>query len=382
MIYLDHNSTTPVDPQVLEVMIPFFTTYYGNAASIDHDPGHEAQRAVEHARTQIANLIGSRSEEIVFTSGATESDNIAIFGVAERYADKGKHIITSATEHKAVLDSCAQLEKRGFTVTYLPVDEYGQVRIADIEAAITPQTILVTIMYANNEIGTLAPIKEIGRITRAKGIVFHTDATQAVGHVPINVDDLNIDLMSMSAHKMYGPKGVGALFVRRRTPRVKVAPIIFGGGHEKGMRSGTLNVPGIAGFGKAAELSGKLMTEESKRYQEFTQYMMNTLMGTIDGVRLNGHATARLPNNLNVSIANIESKSLIVQLKELAVSTGSACTSASVEPSHVIMALGFGESRAHSAIRMGWGRFTTMQEVIRAGEILVDAIQRVQKLNI
>jgi cysteine desulfurase len=267
-------------------------------------------------------------------------------------------------------------------VTYLPVDEYGQVRIADVEAAITPQTILVSIMYANNEIGTLAPIKEIGRITRAKGIVFHTDATQAVGHVPINVDELNIDLMSMSAHKMYGPKGVGALFVRRRTPRVKVAPIMFGGGHEKGMRSGTLNVPGIAGFGKAAELSGKLMAEESKRYQEFTQYMMNTLMGAIDGVRLNGHTTARLPNNLNVSIANIESKSLIVQLKELAVSTGSACTSASVEPSHVIMALGFGESRAHSAIRMGWGRFTTMQEVIRAGEILVDAIQRVQKLNI
>jgi cysteine desulfurase len=382
MIYLDHNSTTPVDQRVLEEMLPFFTEQYGNAASIDHDPGHYAQAAVEKARNQIASLIGAKSEEIIFTSGATESDNLAILGVAEKYRDKGNHIITAKTEHKAVLDSCKHLEKNGFEITYLPVDSDGRIDVQDFENACTNKTILASIMYANNEIGTIAPIREIGAITRARGIVFHSDATQAVGHIPINVDTDNIDLMSMSAHKMYGPKGVGALFTRRRSPRVKVAPLIHGGGHEKGLRSGTLNVPGIVGFGKAAEICAHNMRAESERYLAFSTVLLRILRAELGEILLNGHPQLRLPNNLNISLPRVESKSLIVQFKDIAVSTGSACTSASVEPSHVIMALGYGEDRAHSAIRIGWGRKNTPADVEHAAGVIIESVQRIRKLNI
>jgi cysteine desulfurase len=363
-------------------MLPFFTEQYGNAASIDHDPGHYAQAAVEKARNQIASLIGAKSEEIIFTSGATESDNLAILGVAEKYRDKGNHIITAKTEHKAVLDSCKHLEKNGFEITYLPVDSDGRIDVQDFENACTNKTILASIMYANNEIGTIAPIREIGAITRARGIVFHSDATQAVGHIPINVDTDNIDLMSMSAHKMYGPKGVGALFTRRRSPRVKVAPLIHGGGHEKGLRSGTLNVPGIVGFGKAAEICAHNMRAESERYLAFSTVLLRILRAELGEILLNGHPQLRLPNNLNISLPRVESKSLIVQFKDIAVSTGSACTSASVEPSHVIMALGYGEDRAHSAIRIGWGRKNTPADVEHAAGVIIESVQRIRKLNI
>lgn len=382
MIYLDHNSTTPVDKRVLDAMLPYFTEVYGNAASIDHDLGHDANNAVNGARNQIARLIGAKDEEIIFTSGATESDNIALFGVAEKYANSGNHIITSKTEHKAILDSCHKLESKGFEITYLDVDSSGRVSVESVRDAITSKTILVSIMYANNEIGTIAPVRDIGALTRERGIVFHTDATQAVGHVPINVDEYNIDLMSMSAHKMYGPKGVGGLFVRRRVPRVRVAPVIYGGGHEKGIRSGTLNVPGIVGFGQAAEIARSAMHDEKVRYIAFSHLFLDIIQSRIGEVLINGSVTDRLPNNLNISVPGIESKSLVVQLKDVAISTGSACTSASVEPSHVITALGYGAERAHSAIRIGWGRFTTTDEVERAAGIISDAIQRVRALNL
>lgn len=382
MIYLDHNSTTPVDRRVLERMLPYFTEVYANAASTDHDPGHEAKNAVEHARSQIAALIGATPEEIIFTSGATESDNLAILGVAEKYRARGNHIITVQTEHKAVLDTCKHLEQSGYEITYLPVDNVGMVQLADLEQAVTDHTILVSVMYANNEIGTIAPIRQIGAFTRSKGIVFHTDATQAVGHIPIDVDADNIDLLSMSAHKMYGPKGVGALFTRRRTPRVRVAAQMHGGGHEKGLRSGTLNVPGIVGFGAAAELCRDTLSHDAERYREYSTGMLRILRAELGEILLNGHPTNRLPNNLNISIPRVESKSLIVQLKNIAVSTGSACTSASVEPSHVILALGYGEDRAHSAIRIGWGRNNTPADVEDAAGVLVEAVTRVRKLNV
>lgn len=381
MIYLDHNSTTPVDKRVLDVMLPYFTEVYGNAASVDHDPGHDANKAVNVARNQIARLIGAKDEEIIFTSGATESDNIALFGVAEKYINTGNHIITSKTEHKAVLDSCKKLESKGFHITYLDVDSFGKVSVDSVQNAITPKTILVSIMYANNEIGTIAPIREIGLLTRERGIVFHTDATQAVGHIPINVDECNIDLMSMSAHKMYGPKGIGGLFVRRRVPRVRLEPVIYGGGHEKGIRSGTLNVPGIVGFGAAADLASNLMISEATKYREFSQLLLEKLRTELGDIYINGHITDRLPNNLNISIPGIESKSLVVQLKDIAISTGSACTSALIEPSHVILALGYGEQRAHSAIRIGWGRSTSTSDVIDAGSAIVKAVHHIRRLG-
>ena len=353
-IYLDHNATTPVDPRVLEAMLPYFTEVYGNAASIDHEAGLIAMRAVETAREQCARIIGAADpKEIIFTSGATESDNIALFGVAEKDADKGDHIITCVTEHKAILDCCKRLEQMGKRVTYLPVDQYGLIDLDDLRKAITPRTILISIMFANNEIGTIAPVKEIGAIAHEHGVLFHTDAAQAVGHVPVDVEDMHIDLLSFSAHKIYGPKGIGGLYVRRRNPRVKVAPVIYGGGHELGLRSGTLNVPGIVGMGKALEIAGQQMKADAKKYREWTKMMYEQLCEQLGDVALNGHPTQRLPHNLNVSIKGIESKSLVVQLKNIAISTGSACTSATVEPSHVIKALGFGEDRAHSAIRLG-----------------------------
>ena len=383
IIYLDHNATTPVDPRVLEAMLPYFTEVYGNAASIDHEAGHVANQAVERAREQCARAINARPEEIIFTSGATESDNIALFGVAERYADKGDHIITCVTEHKAVLDCCQRLEQQGKRVTYLPVDQYGMVDPDAVRKAITPQTILISVMFANNEIGTIAPVKEIGAIAHEHGVLFHTDAAQAVGHVPVDVEAMQIDLLSFSAHKVYGPKGIGGLYVRRRGPRVKVAPVIYGGGHERGVRSGTLNVPGIVGMGKAMELGAKEMKAEASRYREWTQQIYDQLCAELgaENVALNGHPTERLPHNLNVSLKGIESKSLVVQLKDIAISTGSACTSATVEPSHVILALGFGEERAHSAIRIGVGRGNNAAENGTAAATIISGIRRVQKLG-
>lgn len=386
LIYLDHNSTTPVDAEVLDEMLPYFSQIYGNAASVDHEAGTIAKRAVEKAREICAQVINAKSEkEIVFTSGATESDNIAIFGVAEQYASKGDHIITCATEHKAVLDCCAHLEAMGKRVTYLPVDEYGLIDLNALEKAITPDTILITIMFANNEIGTIQPIKEIGAIARKHGVIFHTDAAQAVGHVPVDVQELNIDVLSFSAHKTYGPKGIGGLYVRRRSfPPVKLSPVIHGGGHETGLRSGTLNVPAIVGMGKALEIADQLMEAETERYESLTRYMLSEfkrLLGD-ENVMLNGHPTQRLPHNLNISIRGIESRSLIVQLKTIAISTGSACTSAEVKPSHVIEALGFGEERAHSAIRIGLGRNNTKYQIEEAINTIVAKVEHLQKFKV
>ncbi len=361
-IYLDHNATTPVDPRVLEVMLPYFTEVFGNAAS-DHTYGLEAKRAVDKAREQIAAIINARPDEIIFTSGATESDNIALFGVAEKYADKGNHIITCVTEHKAILDCCKRLEKVGKHVTYLPVDHYGLVDPDDVRKAITPQTILISIMTANNEVGTIAPVQEIGAIAREHNILFHTDAAQAVGYIPMDVQTMHIDIMSLSAHKIYGPKGVGALYRRRSNPRVLLEPRIYGGGHERGIRSGTSNVPGIVGFGEAVHIAWQEMDPAAQKYRAWTQQMYQQLQEKIAGVQLNGHPTQRLPHNLNMSIQGIDTKALAMNLKDIAISTGSACTSASVEPSHVILALGFGEERAHSAIRVGVGRFNDNLEI-------------------
>lgn len=386
IIYLDHNSTTPVDPEVLQAMLPYFSEVYGNAASIDHETGHVAKQAVEEARVSCQRIINAKSEkEIVFTSGATESDNIAIFGVAEQYADKGNHIITCVTEHKAVLDCCARLESLGKRVTYLPVDEYGSINLDHLENAITDETILITIMFANNEIGTIQSIKEIGNIARKNGVIFHTDAAQAVGHVPVDVQDMNIDLLSFSAHKTYGPKGIGGLYVRRRTsPPVRVSPIIYGGGHENGMRSGTLNVPGIVGMGKAFDVAMKRMLNDAAYYRELTNYLYEQLKSHIgeDKVKLNGHPTHRLSHNLNVSIEGIESRSMIVQLNTIALSTGSACTSAEVKPSHVIEALGFGEERAHTAIRFGLGRANTKEQIDEALDIIIAKVQRLYRMKL
>lgn len=380
-IYLDHNATTPVDPRVLEEMLPYFTQIFGNAASIDHEAGHEARHAVEAAREHCASILGANDpKEIVFTSGATESDNIALFGVAEKYADKGDHIITCVTEHKAILDCCKRLEKMGKRVTYLPVDQYGIVDLDALRHAITPRTILISIMFANNEIGTIAPVSEIGAIAHEHGVLFHTDAAQAVGHVPVDVEAMSIDLLSFSAHKIYGPKGIGGLYVRRRNPRVKVAPVIYGGGHELGIRSGTLNVPGIVGMGKALELAKAEMKREGEKYRQWTQMMFQQLREQLGDVELNGHPSQRLPHNLNVSIKGIESRSLILHLKNIALSTGSACTSASVEPSHVILALGFGEHRAHSAIRMGLGRDNDEIQVTQATTSIAESIGKLRKL--
>lgn len=364
-IYLDHNATTPVDPRVLEVMLPYFTEIFGNAAS-DHIYGLEAKRAVDKAREQIATAINARPDEIIFTSGATESDNIALFGIAERYADKGDHIITCVTEHKAVLDCCHHLEQMGKQVTYLPVDQYGLVNPDDVRKAITPQTILISIMTANNEIGTIAPIQEIGAIAKEHNILFHTDAAQAVGHIPMDVQTMHIDVMSLSAHKIYGPKGIGALYRRRSNPRVLLEPRIYGGGHERGIRSGTLNVPGIVGFGEAMQIAQREMDEAASKYQAWTQQMYQQLQEKIEGVQLNGHPTQRLPHNLNVSIQGVDAKILVMHLKDIAVSTGSACTAASPAPSHVILALGFGEERAHNAIRIGAGRDNTDTQIQQA----------------
>jgi cysteine desulfurase len=380
-IYLDNHATTPVDPRVLEAMLPYFRENFGNAASRNHSFGWVAEEAVENARKQIAELVGANPREIVFTSGATESNNLAIKGIAEMYAERGNHLITAATEHKAVLDTMKRLEKHGCRVTYLPVRQDGLVDLDMLRDAITDKTILISIMYANNEIGVLQPIREIGKIAKERGVLFHTDATQAVGKVPVNVLEDNIDLMSLSAHKMYGPKGVGALYVRRKNPRVQVTAQMDGGGHERGMRSGTLNVPGIVGLGKAAELCQQEMPEESRRLGYLRDKLKDKLLRELDEVYINGSMEHRLPHNLNMSFAYVEGESLLMGMNDVAVSSGSACTSATLEPSYVLKALGAGDDLAHSSIRFGIGRFNTEEEIDYTAEKVVQVVRKLRDLS-
>ncbi|HUS18917.1 MAG TPA: IscS subfamily cysteine desulfurase [Terriglobales bacterium] len=382
-IYLDNHATTPLDPRVLEAMMPYFTGKFGNAASRNHQFGWEAEAGVEQAREQIAKLIGASSKEIIFTSGATESNNLAIKGVAEMYKEKGNHIITSVTEHKAVLDTCKRLEKYGYRVTYLPVNADGLINLEDLKRAIEAKTILVSIMAANNEIGVLQPIDEIGALCKEKGILFHTDAVQAVGKVPVDVNKSNISLLSMSAHKMYGPKGVGALYVRRKNPRVQLSAIIDGGGHERGMRSGTLNVAGIVGFGKAAELCMQEMAEEGKRQAALRDRLKDHLLKNLDEVHVNGtmEPGKHLPGNLNISFVYVEGESLLMGINDIAVSSGSACTSATLEPSYVLKALGLGDDVAHSSIRFGIGRFNNQAEIDYVADKMVTTVKKLRELS-
>ncbi len=430
-IYMDYNSTTPMDPRVMEAMRPYLTEKYGNAASRSHRYGWVAEEAVEYAREQVAKLIGATAAEIIFTSGATESDNLALKGVAHMYGmtdadkllvdtiakghaagtlpgaedklparfgrldldaiaqvgafeyfrDKGDHIITVATEHKAILDSAKRLEKEGWRVTYLPVEKNGLVDLDKLRDALTDRTLLVSVMFANNEIGVIQPVAEIGALCRQKGVLFHTDAVQAVGKVPIDVEAMKIDLLSISAHKMYGPKGVGALYVRRRRPRVRLEAGLDGGGHERGMRSGTLNVAGIVGLGKAAELCSKEMAEEASRVSGLRDRLWSRFSSELDEVFLNGHPEHRLPNNLNVSFAYVEGEAMMMAIKDVAVSSGSACTSASLEPSYVLRALGVGDDLAHSSIRFGVGRFTTEAEVDFVADLVISAVKRLREMS-
>ena len=380
-IYMDYHATTPVDPRVLEAMMPYFTEAFGNAASRNHPFGWKAEEAVEQARKQVADLIGANAKEIIFTSGATESNNLAIKGAAEMYREKGNHIITCVTEHKAVIDTCKRLEKEGYRVTYLPVLKEGRISLDDLRAAITDKTILITIMSANNEIGVLQPIEEIGAIAKEKGILFHTDAVQAVGKVPFDVNKVKADLVAMSGHKIYGPKGVGALYVRRRNPRVLLAAQIDGGGHERGMRSGTLNVPGIVGMGKAAEICKAEMATEAKRLSSLRDRLNEALHKNLDEIYINGSMEHRLPHNLNISFAYVEGESLLMGINDVAVSSGSACTSASLEPSYVLKALGAGDDLAHSSIRFGLGRWTTDEEVDYVVNKLTTVVQRLREMS-
>ncbi len=380
-IYMDNHATTPVDPRVLEAMLPFFTERFGNAASRNHSFGWQAEEAVETGRKQIAELIGATAKEIVITSGATESDNLALKGVAEMYRQKGNHIITAVTEHKAVLDTCKRLEKQGFEVTYLRVGRDGLIDLDDLRRAVTDKTILITVMMANNEVGVVQPIAEIGAIARQRGIVFHTDAVQAAGKLPFDVNACNVDLASLSAHKMYGPKGVGALYVRRKNPRVLLAPIIDGGGHERGMRSGTLNVPGIVGFGKAAEICRQEMAAESARVKALRDRLNDGLHANLDDIYVNGSMDHRVPNNLNVSFAYVEGESLLMGISDIAVSSGSACTSASLEPSYVLKALGTGDELAHSSIRFGLGRFNSEEEVDYVVQRVTEVVRRLREMS-
>jgi cysteine desulfurase len=389
-IYLDNNATTRTDPRVVEAMLPYFTEVYGNAASRNHPFGWAAEKAVNKARAQIARLIGARVEnksgeenasEIIFTSGATESNNLAIKGVASMYRKKGNHIITQYTEHKAVIDPCKRLERDGFQVTFLPVDKFGQVHPDQVRAAITDKTILVSIMAANNEIGTVQPIQAIGKVCKEKGVIFHTDAVQAVGKVPVDVEALGIDLLSLSAHKIYGPKGIGALYVRKKDPRVRLDPIIDGGGHERGFRSGTLAVQQIVGIGTACELARLEMPAESQYLLRLREKLHEGITSQLSDVYLNGHPTERLPGNLNLSFAYVEGEGLMMGIKDIAVSSGSACTSASLEPSYVLKALGVGDELAHSSIRFGLGRFTTEEEVDFTIDAVVRAVNHLREMS-
>jgi cysteine desulfurase len=378
---MDNHATTPLDPRVLDAMMPYLTDKFGNAASRNHQFGWDAEAAVEDARKQIALLIGADPREIVFTSGATESDNLALKGVAGMYREKGDHIITCVTEHKAILDSCKHLEKEGFRVTFLPVSDKGFVSLDDIRNAITDKTILISIMTANNEVGVVQDIQAIGKIARERGVLFHTDAVQAAGKIPFNVNEMNVDMASLSAHKMYGPKGVGALYVRRRNPRVLLTPIIDGGGHERGMRSGTLNVPGIAGFGKAAQIAREELDKEIAEMFRMRERLRLTLERELDEVYINGDLEKRLPGNLNMSFAYVEGESLLMGIHDIAVSSGSACTSASLEPSYVLKALGVGEDLAHTSIRFGIGRFNTDEEVDYVANRVIEVVRRLRDLS-
>ncbi len=377
-IYMDNNASTRVDPRVLEAMLPWFCDHYGNAASRQHAAGRRAEEAVEQARAAVAGLIGAAPREIVFTSGATESDNLALKGVARAHRHRGDHLITAVTEHRAVLDSARRLERDGFRVTYLPVDRFGRVTAGQVEEAITDRTILVSLMAANNEVGTLHPVADIGAVCKRRGVLFHSDAVQAAGKVPLDVEAMGIDLLSLSAHKMYGPKGVGALYVRKQAPRVRLEPLLDGGGHERGMRSGTLNVPGIVGFGKACELCRDEMADEAQRLTGLRERLRQGIMEALEGVALNGHPGERLPGNLNLSFDWIKGEALLMGLRNVAVSSGSACTSASVEPSYVLKALGVDEERAHGSLRFGLGRFNTAEEV---EQVIAEVVRVVRHLR-
>jgi cysteine desulfurase len=378
---MDNQATTAVDPRVVEAMLPYFTEKFGNAASRNHEFGWKAEEAVENARGHIARLIRANPREIVFTSGATESDNLAIKGVAESQRAKGNHIITQVTEHKAVLDVCKRLEKSGLEVTYLPVAPSGLIDLDDLRRSITPRTILISIMYANNEIGVVQPIAEIGRIAKENKILFHVDAVQAVGKISVDVQRDGIDLLAISAHKLYGPKGVGALYVRRKDPRVDLTAMIDGGGHERGMRSGTLNVPGIVGLGKACEICLKEMPQECDRLHRLRAKLKDAIMSRLDGVAVNGSLDHRLPNNLNLSFSGVEGDALLMGINDVAVSSGSACTSAMIEPSYVLRALGVSENLAHSSIRFGLGRFNTEEEVDYVADRVVETVKRLRELS-
>ncbi|RYE94760.1 MAG: IscS subfamily cysteine desulfurase [Myxococcales bacterium] len=381
-IYLDNHATTPTDPRVVEAMLPYFTEIFGNAASRSHVFGWRAEEAVEHAREKIASLIGAEgSKDIVITSGATESNNLALKGAAEFYRERGNHIITTVVEHKAVLDTCKRLEKQGFEVTYLPVDTYGMVSPDDVKKAITDRTILVSVMLANNEVGTVQPIAEIGQITRERGVLLHCDAVQGVGKVPFDVTKMNVDLASITAHKMYGPKGVGALYVRRTKPRVRLVAQLDGGGHERGNRSGTLNVPSIVGFGRAAEIMQVEGPAEAERLIVQRERLHQQLRAGIEDIHLNGHPTKRLPGNLNVAFAYVEGEAMLMAIKDVAVSSGSACTSASLEPSYVLRAMGVGEEMAHSSIRFGLGRFTTDEELDYVGKLVIEKVTKLREMS-
>jgi cysteine desulfurase len=379
-VYLDNNATTKVDPRVLDAMIPFFTEDFGNAASRNHPFGWKAEEAVDYAREQIATLIGASEKEIIFTSGATESNNLALKGVFEMYAEKGKHIITAVTEHKAILDTCKHLEKQGAEISYLHPAENGLLTVAQVEEAIRPDTILVTIMFGNNEIGVLQPIREIAAVCKKHGVLFHSDATQAVGKIPVDVIADNIDLMSFTAHKMYGPKGIGALYVRRKNPRVKVTAQMDGGGHERGMRSGTLNVPGIVGFGKAAELARLEMAPDTERIIKMRDRLENSLL-TMEESYLNGSKEHRLPHTTNISFKYVEGEGLMMAIKDIAVSSGSACTSASLEPSYVLKSLGLDDELAHSSLRFGLSRYTTDEEIDFTIKCVTDAVNRLRDMS-
>jgi cysteine desulfurase len=379
-IYMDYHATTPVDPRVLEAMLPFFTTEFGNAASKSHAFGWKAEEAVEAARAEVGKLVGASAKEIVWTSGATESDNLAIKGAAHFYASKGKHLVTCKTEHKAVLDSMHALERQGFEVTFLDPEKDGRLDPARLKAALRPDTILVSVMHANNESGVVHPIAEIGAITRAAGVLFHCDAVQSVGKIPFDVEAANVDLASLSAHKMYGPKGVGALYVRRK-PRVRLVAETDGGGHERGFRSGTLNVPGIVGFGKAAELARVERDAEAARVLALRERLRRGIEASLDLVSVNGSLTHRLPGNLNMSFAYVEGEALMMAVKDVAVSSGSACTSASLEPSYVLRAMGVTEDLAHSSIRFGLGRFSTEEEVEYVVRLFAEKVKKLREMS-
>ena len=384
IVYLDNNATTPIDPRVFDAMKPYFTDYFGNASSIDHIHGSKAAEAVSSARNDIAGLIGAKANEIIFTSGATESNNLAISGVMRAYDGAGDHMITCLTEHESVLNVAKHIETMGKKVTYIPVDEYGLVDMSELEDAITDRTVLISIMTANNEIGVIQDVASIGKLAHEKEVLFHTDAAQAVGHIPVDVEGMNIDLMSFSAHKMYGPKGIGALYVRGMHPRVRILPMVHGGGQERGMRSGTLNVPAIVGFGTAATVAHKEMHSETAALRELSHRMLNIIEEHVDVV-LNGPKENRLPGNLNLYFPGVEGKAIINSVSDsLAISAGSACTTQSVEPSHVIMALGFGEERAHSSIRIGIGRFSDSEKktVEFAALEITDAVKKILKINV